>query len=190
EDPAFRTDLSFRALIYGDHPLARDPRGGPRELARLARSDIVAHHRRHFAPENAVLVTVGDFDPRRLMRQVDGWFGGWTPLERPLPPYPKVSGPARRRIRRVHHPSAQVHIMLGHQGIARNHPDYDALTVLDHVFGSGPGFCDRLGRIVRDELGLVYAIGGGMTDTADVVPGLFRVYAGTLPQQAPSVIAT
>ena len=30
--------------------------------------------------------------------------------------------------------------MLGHQGIARNHPDYDALTVLDHIFGSGPGF--------------------------------------------------
>ena len=61
--------------------------------------------------------------------------------------------------------------MLGHLGIARNHPDYDALVVLDHIFGSGPGFCDRLGRIVRDELGLVYAIGGGMTDSADLAAG-------------------
>ncbi len=80
--------------------------------------------------------------------------------------------------------------MLGHLGIARNHPDYDALAVLDHIFGSGPGFCDRLGRILRDELGLVYAIGGGMTDSADVVPGLFRVYAGTTPDEAERVIVT
>ena len=80
--------------------------------------------------------------------------------------------------------------MLGHLGIARNHPDYDALVVLDHIFGSGPGFCDRLGRIVRDELGLVYAIGGGMTDSADVVPGLFRVYAGTMPEEAERVVGT
>ncbi len=76
--------------------------------------------------------------------------------------------------------------MLGHLGIARNHPDYDALAVLDCIFGSGPGFCDRLGRIVRDELGLVYSIGGGMTDSADVVPGLFRVYAGTMPGRVAS----
>ena len=41
---------------------------------------------------------------------------------------------------------------------------------------------------MRDELGLVYSIGGGMTDSADVVPGLFRVSAGTLPHQADRVI--
>ena len=62
--------------------------------------------------------------------------------------------------------------------------------ILDHIFGSGPGFCDRLGRIVRDELGLVYTIGGGMTDSADVVPGLFRVYASTLFEQTERVINT
>ena len=61
--------------------------------------------------------------------------------------------------------------------------------ILDHIFGSGPGFSDRLGRIVRDELGLVYSIGGGMTDSADVVPGLFRVYAGTMPEEADRVVA-
>ena len=37
EDPAFRTELSFRGLIYGAHPLARDPRGVGREIARLTR---------------------------------------------------------------------------------------------------------------------------------------------------------
>jgi zinc protease len=91
-------------------------------------------------------------------------------------------------VRRIAHHGDQVHIVLGHLGVARHHVDYDALVVLDHIFGSGPGFCDRLGRIVRDELGLVYTIGGGMTDSADVLPGLFRVYAGTMPEEVERVI--
>jgi zinc protease len=74
--------------------------------------------------------------------------------------------------------------------VARTHPDFDTLVILDHIFGSGPGFCDRLGRIIRDELGLAYTIGGGMTDSSDVLPGLFRVHAGTMPEQAERVIST
>jgi zinc protease len=190
EDPAFRTELSFRGLVYGEHPLARDPRGHLRDVGRLTRDDAVTHHRRHFAPENTVLVAVGDFDPRRLIRQVGAWFGEWSPLHRPLPPFPRVPRPGKPRIRRIHHPGEQVHIMLGHRGIVRSHPDHDALMILDHIFGSGPGFCDRLGRIVRDELGLAYAIGGGMTDSADAVPGLFRVYAGTMPREVRRVVST
>jgi zinc protease len=79
--------------------------------------------------------------------------------------------------------------VLGHLGITRNHPDFDALAVLDHIFGSGPGFTDRLSRIVRDELGLAYSVGGGITDSADIVPGLFRVYVGTMPDEADRVVA-
>jgi zinc protease len=88
----------------------------------------------------------------------------------------------------VAHPGEQVHIVLGHLGIPRNDPDFEALVVLDHIFGTGPGFSDRLGRIVRDELGLVYSIGGGITDSADLLPGVFRVYAGTRPEEADRVV--
>ncbi len=188
EDPAFRAELSFRNLVYASHPLARDPRGGVREVTRLTRDDAIKHHRRHFAPENAVLVAVGDFDPRRLVTLVKTHFGDWQASGRSPAPFPPVGRPGRPRIRRIHHPGEQIHIMLGHLGIARSDPDFDALVILDHIFGSGPGFCDRLGRIVRDEMGLVYSIGGGMTDSADVVPGLFRVYAGTMPEQADRVV--
>jgi zinc protease len=190
EDPAFRAEMSFRSLVYGDHPLARDPRGGDREIARLTREDALDHHHRHFAPENTVLVAVGDFDPRRLLSLVKANLGAWEPRGLPRLPYPPVAKPGRGRVRRIHHRGEQTHIVLGHLGVARTHPDFDTLVILDHIFGSGPGFCDRLGRIVRDELGLVYTIGGGMTDSGDVLPGLFRVHAGTMPEQAERVIST
>ena len=64
EDPAYLADLVFRGLIYGAHPLGRDPRGTPREVRLLTRDDVIEHHRRHFAPESAFLVAVGDFEPR------------------------------------------------------------------------------------------------------------------------------
>jgi zinc protease len=190
EDPAFRAEMNFRGLIYGAHPLSRDPRGSVRDITRLTRQQAIEHHRRYFTPEHTILVAVGDFDPRRLASLVRARFGTWAPGGVPLPALPLQPKHVRPRVRRIHHPGEQVHIVLGHQGIARNHPDYEALTILDHIFGSGPGFSDRLGRILRDELGLVYAVGGGMTDSADVVPGLFRVYAGTTPDEAERVIAT
>jgi zinc protease len=190
EDPSFRAELAFRSMVYGNHPLARDPRGGVRELSRLTRADVLEHHNRHFIPEHTVLVAVGDFDPRRLLGLVNKHFGAWLGRGKARSPFPPVGASGRPRVRRIDHPGDQTHIVLGHVGVARRHPDFDALVILDHIFGSGPGFCDRLGRIIRDELGLVYAISGGMTDSADVLPGLFRVSAGTMPAQADRVIST
>ncbi len=190
DDPAFRAESSFRGLVYGSHPLGRDPRGVVRDLVRLTRPDVVDHHRRHFVPEGTILAVAGDFDARRLVRLVRSTFGAWPRRAAARPPVAPVPRTGRPRVRRIQHPGDQVHLLLGHLGVPRNHPDYEALLVLDHVFGSGPGFCDRLGRIVRDEMGLVYAIGGGMTDSADILPGVFRVYAGTMPEEADRVVAT
>ena len=191
DDPAFRADALFRGLIYGEHPYARDPRGTTRDVGRLALEDVRAHHARHFTPDNAFLVAVGDFEPRRLQSLVKSHFlKGWKPGISPLPALPAwpSSGSARGRVRRVPQPGEQVHIVLGHLGVPRNHPDFDALAVLDHIFGSGPGFTDRLSRIVRDELGLAYSVGGGITDSADVAPGMFRVYVGTTGDEADRVV--
>lgn len=190
EDPAFLAERAFRKLVYGAHPLARDYRGGFRDLRRITRDDVLAHHERYFSPDNAFLVVVGEFDARRLKRLVRERFGDWAPRGEPPPPWPPLPKVGRPRAKRINHRRGeQVHIVMGHRGIARRDADFDALLILDHILGSGPGFSDRLGRIVRDELGLVYTIGGGMTDSADIAPGLLRIYAGTMPEEAGRVVA-
>jgi zinc protease len=188
DDPSFRADLLFRGLVYGDHPYARDPRGTAREIARLTRDDVVEHHARYFRPENAFLVAVGDFDPRKLQAMVKSQFGGWSGAAEAFPDPPRLVRASRPRVRRVSYPGEQVHVLLGHLGVTRLHPDFAALAVADHVLGSGPGFTDRLSRVIRDELGLAYSVGGGMTDSADVEPGMFRVYLGTGADEADRAI--
>jgi zinc protease len=189
DDPAFRAELVFRALVYGDHPYARDPRGTAREIAALTRDDVRAHHARHHAPDRSCLVAVGDFDTQRLRALVRRQFGDWARgrSRGRVPPAP-VRG-RRPRVRRIVQPGQQVHILLGHLGIARDHADFAALAVLDHILGTGPGFTDRLSRRLRDELGLAYSVGGGITDSADVVPGVFRIYIGTRPDEADRAVA-
>lgn len=189
EDPAYRAEQLFRGIVYGDHPYARDPRGSARDIARLSLDDVRAHHHQHFSPDNAFLVAVGDFDPRRLQGLVKTHFLPWKSRGVAEPAPTRLVRSASPRVRRVVHPGEQVHIVLGHLGIARSDPDFDALAVLDHILGSGPGFTDRLSRILRDELGLAYSVGGGITDSADVVPGLFRIYVGTMPEEADRVVA-
>jgi zinc protease len=189
DDPAFRADLLFRSVVYGDHPYGRDVRGGARQLAGLGLDDVRAHHERFFTPENAFLVAVGDFEPRELRALLRRNLAPWHGLGSPLPTPERPSRASRPRLRRVSHEGAQVHILLGHLGVARDDPDYDALVVLDHILGSGPGFADRLSRTLRDELGLAYTVGGGMTDSADLAPGLFRIYIGTGPDEADRAVA-
>lgn len=195
DDPGYRADLLFRGLVYGDHPYGRDPRGSSREAGRVTRDEIVAHHARYFRPENSFLVAVGDFDPARLNTLIKARFGRWRPAPASGadafgPPTPlHWPANARAKVRRVSHPGEQVQIVLGHLGVPRNHPDFEALAVLDHVLGSGPGFTDRLSRVLRDELGLAYSVGGGITDSADVVAGVFHVSLGTTPDEADRAVA-
>ena len=189
DDPAFRADLLFRNLVYGNHPYSRDPRGASRDASRLSREDILDHHGRYFKPDNAFMVAVGDFDPKKFQALVKARFGDWGGNSAASPSGPRLLRSARPKVRRVAYPGEQIHILLGHLGISRNHPDFDALAVADHILGSGPGFTDRLSRVIRDELGLAYSVGGGMTDSADIEPGMFRIYVGTGPDEADRAVS-
>lgn len=184
DDPSYRADALFRREVYGDHPYGRDARGTATDLRHVTIEDVLAHQARFFRPDNAILVVAGDFDPPSLRKAIRDSFGAWRAPSVPLPaPSIIAPPPIHPVLRRVSHEGEQVHLVFGHLGIPRRHPDFDALTVLDHILGSGPGFTDRLSARLRDDLGLAYSVSGGMTDTADLEPGLFRVYVGTGPDQ-------
>ena len=190
-DPAFLADRLFDQLVYGTHPLARDPRGSVRDLNAISIHDLRLHHQRYFTSDGAVLAVVGDFDPIHLYTMVATFFRAWAPsrLENPRPTHPTPKASPRPRSRRVQCHGELSHLVLGHLGVPRNHPDFDALVVLDQLLAGGDGFADRLGRVLREELGLTYSVSGGMTDTAELTPGVFRVGFSTRVEDVEQALA-
>ena len=51
----------------------------------------------------------------------------------------------------------QSSIVFGQNGLARNHPDYYAAYLLNHILGGG-GFTSRLYKEIREKRGLVYSV--------------------------------
>ena len=156
------------------------------EVSRLTIDDVKAHHARHFAADNA-FVAVGDFEGRRL-RAGAGAFWKLGDAGSALSPLPKAVFDVRPRLRRVAHPAEQVQVVLGHLGIPAIIPPSRCLPSSTTSW-AGPGFTDRLSRVVRDELGLAYAIGGGMTYFGRHPAGLFRISVGTGPDEVEQVVA-
>ena len=128
DDPAFQADALFRSLVYGDHPLGRDPRGAARDIGRLGRDDVVDHHARYFVPGNAFLVAVGDFDPKALgpagQAPVRGLVGRGAAA---APTLPKLVRSPRPRVRRVAQAGRAGPPPARPPGGRPDHPDFDAL---------------------------------------------------------------
>ena len=81
-------------------------------------------------------------------------------------------------------PTEQAHIILGTEGLPRNHDQRHELGVLDTILGGG--MSSRLFQEVREKRGLAYAVYSYRAMFAD--SGSFAVYAGTTPSNVETVI--
>ncbi len=180
DDPSVIAALRLRAEIYGDHPLGRRDKGSVAELEAVTEDHLRAHHRALFVPRNTIVAVVGDVDTDAAVDMVREQFGDWDDRK---PLFPSLTDPELGGARNVHveEDRDQLHLYLGHLGIRRADPDFYALLVADHVLGTGPGFTDRMSRVIRDEQGLAYTTWARITRSADLEPGLFSAYVGTSP---------
>ena len=159
EDVKDRAHRELFARLYpSDHPLHRHPRGRLPDLAGITREDVVAFHGRHYRPDRSVLVIVGDRTPEEILAQVQRAFGGWTRSPGPaaaLPPsMPRLPQAMRHTVTLPG--KSEAFIMLGGNGIARDHPDFYAAYLATRILGGGLG--SRLMRALREDGGMTYGV--------------------------------
>lgn len=182
DDPRTVAGRRFRREVYGEHPLGRPSHGTTNSVRKLKPKDLRAFHDQFFRPAGGFIAAAGPEEPGRMLDRLEKAFADF----RGKPPQHAQPGdvglPAEPRD--VHLPMAreQVHVYLGHVGIRRTHPDFYALSVMDHILGTGPGFTSRCARKLRDEMGLCYAVSAGITPSAGEEPGMFTAYIGTSPE--------
>jgi zinc protease len=125
-------------------------------LPRLTRETITRFYRTHYHPDNAILTIVGDLSMDELkgkfLPRLATWPIGKVPQESFKSTFEKG-----HKIVKIDRPITQANIVLGHQGVSRNNPDYYALTVMNYILGGG-GFVSRLVEEIRIKRGLAYAV--------------------------------
>ena len=158
--PGFLAGERLRKVLFGEHPYAVV---SPTEeqVAAVTRAQLAEFHRGHYAPENALILAVGDFSAKQLLEQMEKAFAGWygphaeRPAEAPLPSY---SG---RQVWLVHVPGAvQTQILCGNMAITRKHPDWLRLTLANAIYGGV--FNSRLVANIREQKGYTYSPRSGL----------------------------
>jgi zinc protease len=188
QDPHARGAQLFRRLVYGRHWLGRAEVGEPASVRRITRAHLARFHAAHWCGRRAVVAFCGDVPSAAVRRLLDARLARWRPGTELGPP-DLAFPPLAPRWAAFAADRQQVHVFLGHLGITRTDPDYAALTVMDHVLGTGPGFTNRISRRLRDELGLAYTVSASISGSAGVLPGTFTAYIGTSPANLATAVA-
>ncbi|MBZ0264267.1 insulinase family protein [bacterium] len=163
DDPGTIASQEFSKFVYGDHPYAFPGEGTMESVQAFTRDDLVEQYNKLFLPNNTVLAIAGDIDVDQMHKKVESAFGAWKKGTVPTPVKDSERGPGGQ-ILIVDKPDAvQSEIRLGYiLGPYNLGEDVYAFRVMNYMFGGG-GFSSRLMLKIRNELGLTYGIGSGLS---------------------------
>src|SRR5438874_628955 len=102
-DPDQLLDQEVTAAAFTAHPYRHPTIGWLSDLQTMTRDDLYGHYRRHYVPNNATLVVVGDVETSDTLRRVEHYFGKIQPGEvskRQRTVEPQQTGERRVTIRR------------------------------------------------------------------------------------------
>jgi zinc protease len=164
DDPSALADRVGPALLYGlDSPYGHPSSGTESVMKDFSRQAIQEHFQTYYGPKNASLVVVGDISIKEVLSLAERHLGGWankSPDTVKTTPY-KFPEPEPTTIYLLDKPSAaQSVIQVGHLGVPRLHPDYYALSILNHLFGGQ--FTARLNMNLRQDKGYSYGYRSGI----------------------------
>jgi len=157
EDPGFIAKREFKKAVFGTHPYGRLITGDSKTIDRIKRDDLRRFHSDYYIPGNAIMSVVGDITPREVSELLEKYFSAWQSKEPKTFSLPAIETRKGKKTIAIDRDLTQASIILGHEGISRDNPDYYAISVMNYVLGGG-GFSSRLMQNVRDEKGLVYDI--------------------------------
>lgn len=167
----------FEDMIFRNHPLGRNILGKPEQLKTFRSEDAAAFTSRFYQPSNMVFFVLGDFDFRKIVRQVGKLLADVpaVTVENKRTP-PPLYVPERLVVPKDTH---QAHVMIGSRGYNAYDDKRTALYLLNNILG-GPGMNSRLNVSLRERRGLVYSVESNLTSYTDT--GAFCIYFGTDPE--------
>lgn len=180
--PMFLLQEEMQSAAFRVHPYHHEVIGDEVDLMTMTHDDLVGHYRRFYAPNNAVVVAVGDFETADMLARISALYSD-IPAGDPIAPLTRVEPPQRgeRRIN-VHGPGQTSYLVHAYRVPPATHPDFYPLVLLNAAFagGSSLGFFAGAGSNKSSRLykalvtpGLAASARGNLTPTID--PYLYSI---------------
>jgi zinc protease len=185
DDPTSTMVEQMMATAFLSHPYQWPVIGWMADLGNLSRGDLYNHYKTYYAPNNATIVAVGDFDTKKLLPEIEKYFGS-IPRGPEVPAVGAVELKQLGERRIIVKKEAELPaVFAGYHTPDLKHPDSYALEVLQGVLSSGKS--SRLYKsLVYEKQIALYA--GGEYDSISNDPNLFYVYAGVMPGRTPDEV--
>lgn len=185
DNPVYATVEQLYAIAYQAHPYRQPTIGWMDDLVRLPRDAAYAHYKRYYAPDNATVVVVGDFDSDRLLARIRDVMGALPPsgvIHDPVTAEPEQRGERRVILER----EAQLpFLILGYHVPNWKSPDADALAVLSQILFEGKR--SRIyQRLIYTDQSAVDA--SGDYDALSAYAPLFYFHAMVAPGKDPAAV--
>lgn len=169
----FMSEELYRLAFDKGHPYHAPTIGWMRDIKRLGLRDAVAFYRTYYAPNNALIVVVGDIDETETLRLIGEHYGAIEPQE--IPPEPAVPAQAQTTERRAlfHKPVTTDKLLMGYKAPGFTDIDHVRLDFLNELLLGGHSSSIYRDLVVEKEI--CTAISGSVTPFRS--PGLWEIGA-------------
>ena len=156
DQPASVASNVFGILTYGaSHPYGQPSGGTETSVNAIALDDLKNFYKEYFRPNNGALIIVGDVTMEEIKPMIEKYFGSWMKGTVSQGAFPAAQKIPSTQIYLVDKPqAAQSEIRIGQVGVARNTPDYFAITVMNTILGGQ--FSSRINMNLRETKGYTY----------------------------------
>ena len=136
-DPAFLLRRQVMAEQFPGQPYGRTVIGEKDDLRSLTKEKVLAYYNNHYAPNNAVLVVVGDIEAEAVFRKAEQYFGP-IPSNHPAPTVPNPGrGPTGEKRVTLEVPGRTPYLQAVYEVPPIQHPDHVALEVFQNIISGG-----------------------------------------------------
>ncbi|MDQ6889051.1 MAG: insulinase family protein [Bacteroidota bacterium] len=164
-------------LLYGaSHAYSNSFTGSGTEASvkAITRDDLVKFHDSWFAPNNAILVVVGDIKADELKTKLESSFASWKKQPVPEKNLQEVAIAAQPSVYIIDKPGALQSIIFSAEiSPSAKDPDYEKIQMMNRILGGE--FTSRLNMNLREDKHWSYGAGSVNIDTKG--PGFFAAYA-------------
>jgi zinc protease len=156
-----------QALLYDNFAYKHTTIGSMEDLNAASVEDVASFFKMYYAPNNAVLVLVGDFDAADALKKIKANFEAIP--SQPTPPPVDMTEPQQTAERRANVDDALARLAqvdLAYKAVPGNTPDFYALQVLSAALQGGQS--SRLYQALVKDKQLVTNVGGFMDEKRGV----------------------